>query len=336
MIRKSPRRSRLGSRATKAGDANPKSKANTPRKLACHNGNSTMLCSPMMARTPRAQQRTGVSRSHCTRYSQSASGTATQRKPAIPVSARSCRNRLWLWRSRPAGTEPGKSIDNSSARQAYSPNPTPRVGFERHNPHEYRKGWMMFLSKPTLGVGFGEYAWRALELSMDFPGSVPAGLDRHSHNLFLQLLAETGIAGFLCVAVPLAFWLYRVPWLRLTPERCWALGVLAIMGLHSMVEFPLWHANFLGVFALLFGLASPAFVALDPSRLRRGLFLIILIAGSLTARGVWSDYRDFERWYLEIQAKAARGERSGEKDFETLMALQENGSFFSPYFERLL
>ena len=38
--------------------------------------------------------------------------------------------------------------------------------------------WMMFLSKPILGVGFGEYAWRALELSMDFPGSVPAGLDR--------------------------------------------------------------------------------------------------------------------------------------------------------------
>ncbi len=196
--------------------------------------------------------------------------------------------------------------------------------------------WMMFLSKPILGVGFGEYAWRALELSMDFPGSVPAGLDRHSHNLFLQLLAETGIAGFLCVMVPLAFWLYRVPWLRLAPVRCWALGVLAIMGLHSMVEFPLWHANFLGVFALLFGLASPAFVALDPSRLRRGLFLIILIAGGLTARGVWSDYRDFERWYLEIQAKAARGERSEEKDFETLMALRENGSFFSPYFERLL
>jgi O-antigen ligase len=196
--------------------------------------------------------------------------------------------------------------------------------------------WMMFLSSPLLGVGFGEYAWRAFELSMDFPGSVPAGLDRHSHNLFLQLLAETGIAGFLCVVVPLAFWLVRVPWFRLTPVRCWALGVLAIMGLHSMVEFPLWHANFLGVFALLFGLASPAFAALDPSWLRRGLFLIILIAGGLTARGVWSDYRDFERWYQAIQAKGARGERSDENDFETLMTLRENGSFFSPYFERLL
>jgi hypothetical protein len=171
---------------------------------------------------------------------------------------------------------------------------------------------------------------------MDLSGPAPAGLDRHSHNLFLQLLAETGVAGFLCVAVPLASWLYRMPWRHASPERCWALGVLAIMGMHSMVEFPLWNAGFLGVCALLFGLASPAFAALDLTRLRRGLFLLILIAGGLTARGVWSDYRDFERWYFAIQAKSARGEQSDEKDFETLMALQENGSFFSPYFERLL
>src|SRR6266705_766658 len=177
--------------------------------------------------------------------------------------------------------------------------------------------WMMFLSKPILGVGFGEYAWRALELSMDFPGSVPAGLDRHSHNLFLQLLAETGIAGFLCVMVPLAFWLYRVPWLRLAPVRCWALGVLAIMGLHSMVEFPLWHANFLGAFALLFGLASPAFAAVDLSRLRRGFFLIVLVSGCLTARSIWSDYREFAEWYLNLEARGKRGEPFDGRDFKT-------------------
>lgn len=196
--------------------------------------------------------------------------------------------------------------------------------------------WMMFLSSPLLGIGFGEYAWRAFELSADLPGPVTAGLDRHAHNLFLQLLAETGTAGLLCVAVPLASWFYRMPWLQLTPVRCWAVGILAIIGLHSMVEFPLWHANFLGVFALLFGLASPAFAALDLSRLRRGLLLMVLVAGCLTARGVWSDYRDFERWYLAIEAKGARGKPPDGLDFDVLMALQEKGSFFAPYFERLL
>jgi hypothetical protein len=196
--------------------------------------------------------------------------------------------------------------------------------------------WLMFLSNPILGVGFGEYAWRAFELSADLPGPVTVGLDRHAHNLFLQLLAETGIAGFLCVAVPLASWFYRIPWRRLSSERCWAIGVLAIMGLHSMVEFPLWHADFLGAFALLFGLVSPAFAAVDLNRLRRGFFLIVLVSGCLTARSIWSDYREFEEWYLNLEARGKRGEAFDARDFKTLLTLLDKGSFFSPYFERLL
>jgi len=195
--------------------------------------------------------------------------------------------------------------------------------------------WLMFLSNPILGAGFGEYGWRAFELAAGLQGPVTAGLDRHSHNLFLQLLAETGIAGFVCVALPLASWLYRMPWRHLSPARCWALGVLAIMGLHSMVEFPLWHANFLGIFALLFGTVSPAFAALELNRLRRALFLMVVVAGGVAARSVWSDYRAFEAWFLKVEARAKRGGLSDGTDFESLIALQEN-SFFAPYFDRVL
>ncbi len=194
--------------------------------------------------------------------------------------------------------------------------------------------WLMFLSSPFLGIGFGEYAWHAFALSASLQGAFPQGLDRHSHNLFLQLLAETGIAGLLCVATPLASWLWRTPWRNLHPERCWAIGVLAVVGLHSMVEFPLWHANFLGMFALLFGIASPGGVVVEPTRLRRGLVLVLVLAGILTARGVWSDYRSFERWYLALEAKSARGEIPGKSDLESLMDLRED-SLFGPYFERI-
>jgi len=194
--------------------------------------------------------------------------------------------------------------------------------------------WLMFLSNPLLGIGFGEYAWRAFELSAGLPGGGPPGLDRHSHNLFLQLLAETGILGLLCIAVPLASWFWRMPWRSLTPERCWTIGVLAVIGLHSMVEFPLWHANFLGMFALLFGAASPVGAAVAPTRLRRGWVLVVVLAGSLTARGVWSDYRAFERWYVAVEAKDARGEAPGSGDLDDLMKLRED-SLFGPYFERI-
>src|SRR5882672_2732998 len=196
-------------------------------------------------------------------------------------------------------------------------------------------GWLMFLGNPILGVGFGEYGWHAFGLAADLPGAIPPGMDRHSHNLFLQLLAETGVAGFLCIAVPLGSWLLRNSWRNLGPERCWSIGVLAIMGLHSMVEFPLWHANFLGLFALLFGTTSPAFAALELNRLRRALFLMVVVAGALAARSVWSDYRAFEAWFLKVEARAKRGGLSDGADFESLIALQEN-SFFAPYFDRVL
>ncbi len=194
--------------------------------------------------------------------------------------------------------------------------------------------WLMFLSNPLLGVGFGEYAWHAFELSAGLGSGFPPGLDRHSHNLFLQLLAETGIAGLSCVAIPLVHWFWRMPWRSLTPDRCWMIGVLAVIGLHSMVEFPFWHANFLGMFALLFGAASPGGASVAPTRLRRGLVLVVVLAGGLTARGVWSDYRSFERWYLAVEAKLARGGTPGSSDLDDLMTLRE-GSLFGPYFERI-
>ena len=194
--------------------------------------------------------------------------------------------------------------------------------------------WLMFMSSPLLGVGYGEFAWRAFELAAGLQEPFPSGLDRHGHNLFLQLLAETGMVGFLCIAIPLVSWFWRMPWRSLSSERCWSIAVLAVIGLHSMVEFPLWHANFLGIFALLFGAASPGGAAVEPTRMRRGLILVVVLAGILTARGVWSDYRGFERWYLAVEAKSARGEIPGKSDLESLMELRED-SLFGPYFERI-
>jgi O-antigen ligase len=194
--------------------------------------------------------------------------------------------------------------------------------------------WQMFLANPLLGVGFGQYAWHAFDLAADLPGGAPPGIDVHSHNLFLQLLAETGVAGLLCVAVPLALWLARIPWRSLTPERCWMIGVLAIIGLHSLLEYPLWHANFLGVFALLFGAASAGGAALEVTRLRRALVLVVALGGGMTAYGAWSDYRAFERWYLAVEAKTLRGGLPDPGDLERLLRLGEN-SLLAPQIERM-
>lgn len=194
--------------------------------------------------------------------------------------------------------------------------------------------WHMFLSSPVFGVGFGQFAWRAFELAANLPGSVPPGLDRHSHNLFMQLLAEGGLVGLLCLAIPLGMWVWRTPWRSLSLERCWAIGVLAVIGFHSMVEFPLWHANFLGAFALLLGLASPGNVLLEATRLRRAVIALVVVAGGLTAFGALSDYRAIERWYFALEARSARGEDLGRGGLEDLLTLRET-SLFGPYVERV-
>lgn len=194
--------------------------------------------------------------------------------------------------------------------------------------------WLMFRSNPFFGAGFGEFAGRAFELAADLPGRVPPVLDRHSHNLLAQLLAEGGVASLLCFALPLGTWLLRTPWRSLSPDRCWAIGVLAVIGFHSMVEFPLWHANFLGVFALLLGVTSPAGAVLEATRLRRGVIGLVVVAGGLTALGALSDYRAAERWYFALEAKGARGEDLGRDGLESLLRLRES-SLFGPYLERI-
>lgn len=57
----------------------------------------------------------------------------------------------------------------------------------------YASSWDMFLSKPGWGIGYGNFR---LRLSGLMTGVPEGALD--THNLYLSLLAETGVAGFLC------------------------------------------------------------------------------------------------------------------------------------------
>jgi putative inorganic carbon (HCO3(-)) transporter len=52
----------------------------------------------------------------------------------------------------------------------------------------------MFLEHPLLGVGYGNYKFLSADL---VPGALPGTLE--AHNLYLELLAETGLVGFLSI-----------------------------------------------------------------------------------------------------------------------------------------
>jgi O-antigen ligase len=196
-----------------------------------------------------------------------------------------------------------------------------------------KEAWVMFAAHPFLGVGFGEFGWNLLEHGAGFDG-INSAMTSHAHNALLDLLAETGLLGAFCVIVPLALWLKAFPWSRPDPDTGWMLTLIAIQAAHSMVEYPLWHANFLGLTAVLLGAAPQPFVDLGFSRFRQAAIVLVLAAGVATLVMVFSDYRNFERWYRQADASQRRNEPLSEaqlKDF----AVQRAISLFAGYYDLL-
>lgn len=109
---------------------------------------------------------------------------------------------------------------------------------------------------PWTGVGFGAYnfAWTLTP----FPGRATAFFD-HSHNLLLQLAVEFGVPVALLVLGLLAasLWAGRRALTAADDVRALsartALFMLAIVAVHSLLEYPLWYAYFLLPTAALWG-----------------------------------------------------------------------------------
>ncbi len=195
----------------------------------------------------------------------------------------------------------------------------------------FKEAWAMFARHPFLGAGFGEFAWNLLEHGEGFDARSSA-MATHAHNALLDLLAETGLFGTLCVAVPLVLWLRAVPWSKPGLDTGWILTVIGIQAAHSMVEYPLWHANFLGLAAVLLGaLAQPA-VTLVFSRFRKAALAAVLAAGMATLGGVFSDYRNFERWCRQALESQQKGSPLSETQLKDL-ADQRAASLFAGYYD---
>jgi len=194
-----------------------------------------------------------------------------------------------------------------------------------------REAWAMFAGHPFLGVGFGEFAWNLLEHGAGFDGRHSA-MAIHSHNALLELLAETGLLGTLCVVVPLVLWLRSLPLSKPDPDTGWMLTLLAIQTAHSMVEYPLWHANFLGLAAILLGAVGQPTFNLRFSRFRQAAHGLVLAAGIAVLGIVLSDYRNFEHWYRQADRSQQRGEPLSEAQLKEF-ADQRASSLFAAYYD---
>ncbi|TAM42730.1 MAG: polymerase [Burkholderiaceae bacterium] len=102
---------------------------------------------------------------------------------------------------------------------------------------------------PWLGWGWGQLAYAHYITLFDGPRFC-AILD-NAHNLPLQLAVTLGIPVALVVCGGFAWWVLRQrPWREGDPTRRLAWAVVAVIGLHSLLEYPLWYGPFQIAFAL--------------------------------------------------------------------------------------
>jgi hypothetical protein len=97
--------------------------------------------------------------------------------------------------------------------------------------------------KPWLGWGWGELDY-AHFITL-YPGTRFCDILDNAHNLPLHLAVEFGVPAAVLTCVG-ALWLvlWAQPWRDANPTRQLAWGVLAVIMLHSMLEYPLWYGPF--------------------------------------------------------------------------------------------
>lgn len=157
-----------------------------------------------------------------------------------------------------------------------------------------REAWEIFLAHPWLGAGWGQFGWQDFMLAEKYPAH--ASWTSHAHNLIMQLLAETGIFGTLVLLAGAAYWLRGLRRNSPAPAHWWLYAGIGVLGVHALLEYPLWYAYFLGMVALLAGLA-------EENTLQLKLDLGPVLAGAFVVFGVFNlgnlgaHYLKLENWF---------------------------------------
>ena len=195
----------------------------------------------------------------------------------------------------------------------------------------WREAWQMFLAAPLLGSGLGQFAWRHFVEQAASGELTTLRVYNHAHNLVLQLLAEFGVAGALIVVVPVIKWIADLRRVALTAEWWWLLSLLAVIGVHSMLEYPLWYAYFLGMAALLLGFGAARGVVVKSDGAARVAVALLGVAGSFNLLTIMPQYRDFERLLF---TKRPAGERAaGEESPGAALMRIHRDPLLTPYVE---
>jgi hypothetical protein len=165
----------------------------------------------------------------------------------------------------------------------------------------------LIAQKPWIGWGWGNLDYAHYATLYDGPRFCDI-LD-NAHNLPLHLAVELGIPAALVLCGGLVWAAVRArPWAEPRPARQMAWAVLAVIGVHSLLEYPLWYGPFQIAFGLCLGLLWPAAErnaspGPAPTRARFASAAAAACVAATCAYAAW-DYRRVSQIYLPPEARS--------------------------------
>ncbi|QCP48349.1 polymerase [Trinickia violacea] len=189
----------------------------------------------------------------------------------------------------------------------------------------WKYGLTMFKSHPLLGVGWGEFPRFQFALANALGG---VEIANNSHDIFIDLLAKSGLLGLGILLIGLLAWLVRVVVAPQSAPRVFGLALIGALLMHALVEYPQQYMFFLLPAMFIFGLLETKPLRFVPSGLSLGI-QVVLVVGGLAA--LYPIYRDYQRsevlYYGEHPAEEYRADPSflfgawGEYGMATLLPI---------------
>lgn len=108
------------------------------------------------------------------------------------------------------------------------------------------------------------------------------------------------------------------------------LSIAAILGIHSMLEYPLWYAHFLGIAAVVLGASDTAATTIGKRTGGRLVLLLALLLGWVAVANIYQDYRTLQALHRPRDAV------TGWQNPTAIMLELQQQSLFTPFVELAL
>lgn len=201
-----------------------------------------------------------------------------------------------------------------------------RIGGRSERMVLLQQAWAMASQHPWLGVGWFGFGAGQVGMAAGFSASTYA---EHAHNVVLNFAAELGWPATLCICVALTVWSWQTC-VAPAAHNNRTVGLVSLcfiaVGVHSMVEFPLWYGYVLLPIALMMGMAHqlrwPSYGVAVP----RIALLLSSLFGCLLLVLVTIDYQRVVSGFKALHAQ------QGGKVFEKELMSPPSVTLFTDYY----